>query len=152
MAETVVKRFGTLQPMTLVITLDCPPALISSHGQKQAQTRTKAGQKHKLHTNKRGLIKNLNTTPQQESPMDAITVIGLIAALFTTVSLLPQLIKVYKTKSTKDISTGMFALFGGGVLLWFIYGLLVNDFPIIIANSLAFVQAVIILVFKLKFK
>ncbi len=84
--------------------------------------------------------------------MDAITVIGLIAALFTTVSLLPQLIKVWKTKSTKDISTSMFALFGGGVLLWFIYGLLVNDFPIIIANSLAFVQAVIILVFKLKFK
>ena len=44
--------------------------------------------------------------------MDAITIIGLIAALFTTVSLLPQLIKVYKTKSTKDISTGMFTLSG----------------------------------------
>ena len=84
--------------------------------------------------------------------MDAVTVIGLVAALFTTISLLPQLIKVYKTKSTKDISTGMFALFGGGVLLWFIYGLLTRDLPIIIANSLAFVQSVIILVFKLKFK
>jgi MtN3 and saliva related transmembrane protein len=84
--------------------------------------------------------------------MDAITVIGLVAALFTTISLLPQLLKVYKTKSTKDISTGMFTLFGGGVLLWFIYGLLVNDFPIIIANSLAFVQALVILGFKLKYK
>ena len=84
--------------------------------------------------------------------MDAITVIGLIAALFTTISLLPQLIKVYKTKSTKDISTGMFALFGGGVLLWFIYGLLIKDLPIIIANSLAFVQATVILVFKAKYK
>ena len=73
--------------------------------------------------------------------MDAITIIGLIAALFTTVSLLPQLIKVYKTKSTKDISTGMFTLFCGGVFLWFIYGVFVNDFPIIIANSLAFIQA-----------
>jgi MtN3 and saliva related transmembrane protein len=68
--------------------------------------------------------------------MDAVTVIVLVATLFTTASLLPQLIKVYRTKSTKDISTGMFALFGGGVLLWFIYGLLVNDLPIIIANSL----------------
>ena len=87
-----------------------------------------------------------------KASMDSITVIGLIAALFTTISLLPQLIKVYKTKSTKDISTGMFALFGGGVLLWFIYGLLIKDLPIIIANSLAFVQSVIILVFKLKFK
>jgi MtN3 and saliva related transmembrane protein len=84
--------------------------------------------------------------------MDAVTGLGLIAALFTTVSLLPQLIKVYKTKSTKDISTGMFALFSSGVFLWFIYGVLVNDFPIIIANSLAFTQAVVILFFKAKYK
>jgi MtN3 and saliva related transmembrane protein len=84
--------------------------------------------------------------------MDAITIIGLIAALFTTVSLLPQLIKVYKTKSTKDISTGMFTLFGCGVLLWFVYGVFVNDLPIIVANSLAFIQAVVILFFKAKYK
>jgi MtN3 and saliva related transmembrane protein len=84
--------------------------------------------------------------------MDAITIIGLIAALFTTVSLLPQLIKVYKTKSTKDISTGMFTLFGAGVLLWFVYGVFVNDLPIIVANSLAFIQATVILFFKAKYK
>jgi MtN3 and saliva related transmembrane protein len=84
--------------------------------------------------------------------MDAITIIGLIAALFTTVSLLPQLIKVYKTKSTKDISTGMFTLFGTGVLLWFVYGVFINDIPIIVANSLAFIQAAMILFFKAKYK
>jgi MtN3 and saliva related transmembrane protein len=84
--------------------------------------------------------------------MDAITVVGLIAALFTTISLFPQLIKIYKTKSTRDISTGMFTLFGGGVFLWFIYGVLVNDVPIIIANSLAFIQALVILFFKVKYK
>jgi MtN3 and saliva related transmembrane protein len=84
--------------------------------------------------------------------MDAITIIGLIAALFTTVSLLPQLIKVYKTKSTKDISTGMFTLFGAGVLLWFVYGVFVNDLPIIVANSLAFIQAAVILFFKARYK
>ena len=84
--------------------------------------------------------------------MDAITIIGLIAALFTTVSLLPQLIKIYKTKSTKDISTGMFTLFGVGVLLWFVYGVFVNDLPIIVANSLAFIQAAVILFFKAKYK
>jgi len=84
--------------------------------------------------------------------MDAITIIGLIAALFTTVSLLPQLIKVYKTKSTKDISTGMFTLFGGGVLVWFVYGVFVNDLPIIVANSSAFIQAAVILIFKAKYK
>ena len=84
--------------------------------------------------------------------MDTITIIGLIAALFTTVSILPQLIKVYKTKSTKDISTGMFTLFGGGVLLWFVYGVFVNDLPIMVANSLAFIQASVILFFKTKYK
>jgi len=83
--------------------------------------------------------------------MDAITIIGLIAALFTTVSLLPQLIKIYKTKSTKDISTGMFTFFGTGVLLWFVYGVFVNDLPIIVANSLAFIQATVILFFKAKY-
>jgi len=82
--------------------------------------------------------------------MNAITIIGLIAALFTTISLLPQLIKVYKTKSTKDISTGMFTLFGVGVLLWFVYGVFVNDLPIMVANSLAFIQAAMILFFKAK--
>lgn len=84
--------------------------------------------------------------------MDAITGIGLVAALFTTVSLFPQLLKVWKTKSTKDVSMGMFAFFCGGVFLWFVYGVLLHDFPIIIANSLAFIQAAIIIGFKVKYK
>ena len=84
--------------------------------------------------------------------MDTITIIGLIAAAFTTISLFTQLIKVWKTKSTKDISTGMFSLFCCGVFLWFIYGVYVNDLPIMIANSLAFIQALIILIFKAKYK
>ena len=84
--------------------------------------------------------------------MDTIMVIGFIAAALTTCALLPQLIKVWKTKSTKDISTGMFALTSAGGLVWFIYGLFVNNFPIIIANSLAFLQAFAILFFKIKYK
>jgi MtN3 and saliva related transmembrane protein len=84
--------------------------------------------------------------------MDAITIIGLTAALFTTVSLFPQLMRIWRTKSAKDISTGMFSLFCGGVFLWFVYGVFVNDYPIIIANSLAFVQAAVILFFKAKYK
>jgi MtN3 and saliva related transmembrane protein len=84
--------------------------------------------------------------------MDFITIIGLTAAVFTTISLFPQLIKIWKTKSTKDISTGMFSLFCGGVFLWFIYGVFINDLPIIVANSLAFIQAIIILMFKAKYK
>ena len=84
--------------------------------------------------------------------MDTVTIIGLIAAAFTTIALLPQLIKVWKTKSTKDISIGMFLLYCGGVLLWFVYGVFRNDLAIILANSLAFIQALIILMFKAKYK
>lgn len=84
--------------------------------------------------------------------MDVITILGLTAALFTTVSLLPQLIRVVKTKSTKDISMGMFTLFCGGVFLWFIYGVFTNHLPIILANATAFIQAIIILIFKVKYK
>ena len=84
--------------------------------------------------------------------MDTITIIGLIAAAFTTVALLPQLIKIWKTKSTKDISIGMFMLYCGGVLLWLVYGVFRNDLAIILANSLAFIQALVILMFKAKYK
>jgi len=84
--------------------------------------------------------------------MDSTTILGLIAAIFTTVCLLPQLLKVYKTKSTKDISTVMFTLYCGGVFLWFIYGLFRQDIAIILANSLALIQSVAILGLKLKYK
>ncbi len=84
--------------------------------------------------------------------MDTVTVLGLTAATFTTGCLLPQLMKVWKTKSTKDISTIIFTLYCGGVLLWFVYGVYLNNLPIIIANSLAFIQSLIILIFKEKYK
>jgi MtN3 and saliva related transmembrane protein len=84
--------------------------------------------------------------------MDYVTIIGLVAAAITVISLFPQLLKVWKTKATKDISLGMFSLFTSGVFLWFVYGILMKNPPIIIANCLGFVQALIILIFKVKYK
>jgi MtN3 and saliva related transmembrane protein len=84
--------------------------------------------------------------------IDTITIIGLIAATLTTISLVPQLVKVWKTKSTKDISAGMFTLYCCGVFLWFVYGVYTNDLPIMLANSIVFVQALAILIFKAKYK
>ena len=81
-----------------------------------------------------------------------VTIVGLIAAVATTGSLLPQLAKLLKTKSTKDISLVMYSVFSVGVFLWVIYGVLLNDFPIIIANLLAFLQGLIIVAVKLKYK
>jgi len=84
--------------------------------------------------------------------MDYITLIGLMAAFLTTIALLPQLLRVWKTKSTKDISVGMFTLQCSSVSLWAIYGVFMNDLAIIAANSLVFVQAATMLLFKNKYK
>ena len=81
-----------------------------------------------------------------------ITIVGLIAAAFTTIALFPQLIKVWKTKSTSDISIVMFTLYSSGVFLWFVYGVYIGDVPIMVANSLAFIQALVIVMFKMKYK
>lgn len=84
--------------------------------------------------------------------MDYVTVVGLAAAALTVVSFSPQLVRVFRTKSTRDISLGTFSLFSAGVLLWFFYGIIMNDMPIIIANALIFIQAFIILIAKVKYK
>ena len=84
--------------------------------------------------------------------MEFITIIGLIATIITTISLFPQLLKILKTKSTKDISMVMYSVFCVGVFLWIVYGVLLSDSPIMIANTLAFTQGVIILLLKLKYK
>tara|TARA_R110001583_G_scaffold61034_3_gene180897 strand:- start:2371 stop:2625 length:255 start_codon:yes stop_codon:yes gene_type:complete len=84
--------------------------------------------------------------------MNIITIIGLFAAACTTFSFLPQALKVIKTKHTKDLSLGMYSIFTLGVLLWLIYGLLVKDLPLIIANIITLVFAATILIMKIRYK
>jgi MtN3 and saliva related transmembrane protein len=56
--------------------------------------------------------------------MDYMTIIGLAAAALGGISLFPQLLKVLKTKSTKDISLGMIIIFSSSIFLWLVYGIL----------------------------
>jgi MtN3 and saliva related transmembrane protein len=81
-----------------------------------------------------------------------ITILGLVAACGTTIALLPQTIKSIKTKQTKDISLGMYVLFVVGVFLWLIYGILIKDLPVILANAVTLIFASTILALKLKYK
>ena len=81
-----------------------------------------------------------------------IKYIGFFAAFCTTIAFLPQAIKVYKSRSTKDISLYMFLIFTLGVLSWLIYGIIINDLPIILANAVTLVLSFFILLYKLKFK
>jgi MtN3 and saliva related transmembrane protein len=82
--------------------------------------------------------------------MTTDTVIGYIAAALTTLSFLPQVIKTWKTRSTRDISLAMFIAFCAGVFLWAVYGVLIMSWPVIIANSVVLVLGGIMLVLKIK--
>lgn len=84
--------------------------------------------------------------------METVTIIGLAAGFCTTVGFLPQAIHTWKTKSAKDLSLGMYSIFCTGVLLWLIYGIAVQDIPIILANGITMLLALSILYFKLTFK
>lgn len=84
--------------------------------------------------------------------MDLVTTIGLIAGTLTTISFVPQLIRIWKTHSTKDLSLVMFLLFTAGVVMWLIYGICVRQLPVIISNVVTLLMAIIILIFKFIYK
>jgi len=77
--------------------------------------------------------------------------IGNSAAVCTTVSFVPQLIRVLRRKSADDISLSMFLLFSTGVALWLVYGLQIGSFPVIAANTVTLALALAILVLKLRY-
>ncbi len=83
---------------------------------------------------------------------DAITALGLAAAALTTAAFLPQVIKTWRTRQTRDISLGMFSVLCAGIILWITYGILRDDLPLIIGNGITLVLAGTILVLKLRYK
>lgn len=77
--------------------------------------------------------------------------IGSTAAICTTISFLPQLVRVWKRKSARDISLTMFLLFSFGVACWLVYGLGIGSGPIAAANAATLALALAILVLKLRY-
>ena len=80
-----------------------------------------------------------------------ISYVGFFAGFCTTIAFIPQAMKAWKTKSTKDISLLMFLIFTTGVIFWLIYGILINELPLIVANAITLVLALSILVAKIKY-
>jgi MtN3 and saliva related transmembrane protein len=80
-----------------------------------------------------------------------INFIGYCAATMTTVSFLPQLIRVVKLRTARDISLGMFLIFSAGTCFWLAYGLLSHSKPVWIANAVTLVLSLSILILKLRF-
>ena len=78
-----------------------------------------------------------------------IEVLGSIAAIFTNLSFVPQAVKVVQERNTEAISLGMYLMFTVGVCLWLAYGLLLESWPIIVANSVTVLLAGAILSLKM---
>jgi MtN3 and saliva related transmembrane protein len=84
--------------------------------------------------------------------MDTIIIVGYIAGALTTLSFIPQVIKAWKMRETRDLSLAMLVLFALGVLLWTLYGLSLNSLPIIAANMVTFVLILVLLLLKFRYK
>ena len=84
--------------------------------------------------------------------MDNITIIGLIAGLMTTFSFLPQVIEILKTKDVKSISLLMYGIYICGIVLYIIYGFLINEIVLILANFLSLIFGITMLCLKLRYK
>jgi MtN3 and saliva related transmembrane protein len=76
--------------------------------------------------------------------------VGMIAAVLTSVGYMPQALKVVREKHTKSISTGMYIVMTIGGVLWFAYGVMLWNYPIMLSNGIITSLTTIILVMKLK--
>jgi MtN3 and saliva related transmembrane protein len=76
--------------------------------------------------------------------------IGAVAGTLTTIAFVPQVLKTWRTKRADDVSMGMLLLFTTGVLLWMIYGLMTGAVPVIAANGVTVVFAIVMIVLKRK--
>ena len=81
-----------------------------------------------------------------------IEIIGLTAACLTTGSFLPQVYKILKHKSSDGVSLSMYLFMFTGVVLWFVYGLLIESISVMLANLIAGIFQMIIIYYKLKLK
>lgn len=79
-------------------------------------------------------------------------ILGIMAGTLTTVSFIPQVIKIYKMKDAKDLSMTTFCVFSCGVFLWLVYGVVTREWPIILANGVTFILILSIIVMKIKYQ
>ena len=83
--------------------------------------------------------------------MQLYDTIGTIAAVLTTLSFIPQVWQTWRSRDVSGISLRMYILFTVGVALWFTYGILVDAWPIIVANFMTLSMALAMLAMKLRF-
>jgi MtN3 and saliva related transmembrane protein len=83
--------------------------------------------------------------------MDIETLIGTVAGICTTVAVVPQIVRTWKTKEVEAVSLGMFVVLISGVSLWTVYGILKSDWPIIITNGTSVLLNLCMLYFIIRY-
>ncbi len=84
--------------------------------------------------------------------MDIINLVGAAGGIISSITFLPQVIKIWKTKSAKDLSMGTLLFLVLNVSLWLFYGILTSLYPIIITNGIVLSMVFVMVYFKLTFK
>jgi MtN3 and saliva related transmembrane protein len=77
--------------------------------------------------------------------------LGMVAAVFTTGAMLPQAIKVWRSKTARDLSLLMYLMFWTGIALWVAYGIAIGSIAVICANVSALLMVTLILFFKFRY-
>lgn len=76
--------------------------------------------------------------------------IGMGAAVLTTVAFVPQVLKTLRTRSAGDLSLTMLVVFSTGLALWFCYGLMIDSWPVMLANAVTLILNLVLLALKLR--
>jgi MtN3 and saliva related transmembrane protein len=82
--------------------------------------------------------------------MTSLDWLGSVAGFCTTIAFLPQVMKVWRTRSARDISLSMYAIFTIGVLCWLAYGWILAIWPIIVANIITLAMVALLVAMKLR--
>ena len=83
--------------------------------------------------------------------MGTADAIGFLAGVLTTIAFVPQALKMYTTKSGKDVSARMLLIFSAGVILWLIYGIMIESLPVILANVVTLILSGSIIALKIRY-
>jgi MtN3 and saliva related transmembrane protein len=83
--------------------------------------------------------------------MDVTSLTGFAAGLLTTIAFIPQVARIWKTKSAEDVSLAAFIAFAVGVGLWLVYGILKQEPPIIVWNGVTLLLAGAIVAMKVRY-
>lgn len=80
------------------------------------------------------------------------TWVGLVAGLLTSIASLPQLIKTWRSRHVRDLSIWQPLLLSVGVALWLLYGILIRDIPLILANITPLICNLLLTAMKIRYR